>query len=234
MSTPVPQPALFPTDGFATEILLIRHGRSADVVPGTPESHDPPLHEQGVAQAAALARRLEPKRIDAVYSSDLARAHQTALPIAEQRGLTVHQLPELREVFLGEWEGGEFRRRAATGDPEWLAWAATGRWDGIPGGEGDAALRSRVTASVDAIAGANEGAVVAIVCHGGVINAYLADVFESPRSFVCVIENTSVSLVRYGGQPGWYAAGAGTRPRPTVITINDCHHLYDQVVGGTS
>jgi probable phosphoglycerate mutase len=230
MSTPVPQPALFRADAFATEVLLIRHGRSADIVPGSPESHDPPLHDEGVAQAAALGRRLAPKRIDAVYSSDLARAIQTAQPIAEPRGLTTTTMPELREVHLGEWEGGEFRRRAAAGDPEFLAWAATGRWDGIPGGEGDDALRARVRSTVTSIAAAHESGVVAVVCHGGVINAFLADLFGSHRSFCATIDNTSVTLVRFGTAitGDWDDGG----PRPTVVTVNDCAHLYDAVIGG--
>ncbi len=74
MSEPVPQPGLFATEAFPTEVLLIRHGRSADVIPGAPDSFDPPLHEVGVLQATALAERLDGKHLDAVYSSDLARA----------------------------------------------------------------------------------------------------------------------------------------------------------------
>ncbi|HUC33812.1 MAG TPA: histidine phosphatase family protein, partial [Ilumatobacteraceae bacterium] len=62
----VPQPALrgepHPDE---CEILLIRHGRSADVVPGSVESTDPPLHVLGVEQAARLAARLQSKQIDA-------------------------------------------------------------------------------------------------------------------------------------------------------------------------
>jgi probable phosphoglycerate mutase len=230
MSTPVPQPALFPADAFRTEVLLIRHGRSADIVPGSPESLDPPLHDEGIAQAAALGRRLAPKRIDAVYASDLARAVQTATPIAEPRGLTVTTLRELREVHLGDWERGEFRRRAAAGDPDFLAWAETGRWDGIPGGEGDDALRARVRTAVTTIAAAHEGGVVAIVCHGGVINAFLADLYESHRSFCSMIENTSITLIRFGTSitGDWRDGG----PRPTVVTVNDCAHLYDAVIGG--
>jgi probable phosphoglycerate mutase len=232
VSTPVPQPALFPADAFRTEVLLIRHGRSADVIPGSPESLDPPLHSEGVAQAAALANRLSPKRIDAVYASDLARAVQTAAPIAEARGLTVSTTRELREVHLGDWERGEFRRRAAAGDPEFIAWAQTGRWDGIPGGEGDDALRTRVRTAVTGIAASHEGGVVSIVCHGGVINAFLADLYDSHRSFCSVIENTSITLIRFGTAitADWRAGG----PRPTVITVNDCAHLYDAVVGGTT
>src|SRR5258708_42057 len=98
----VPQPSLEP-DGARAELLLIRHGRSADVVPGSPEPLDPPLHVDGVAQAVALAARLAPKRIDAIYASHLARAVQTAQPLAEPRSLTIESIEDLEEVRLGDW-----------------------------------------------------------------------------------------------------------------------------------
>ena len=220
MSQAVPQPTVVPAWEGATEILLIRHGRSADVVPGSEVSEDPPLHVQGVAQATALAERLAPKRIDAVYASTMARAIQTAEPVAEPRRLAVEQVDELREVFLGDWERGEFRRRAATRDPEWLHFAESGRWDVIPGCEGDAAFRGRVVTAIDSIVAAHPSETVAVVCHGGVINAYLAELFGLESSFFCTIENTSVTVVR-----------AGPHGR-VVVAVNDCHHLYDPVVAG--
>ncbi len=106
------------------ELLLIRHGRSADVVPGSPESADPPLHEVGHRQAALLATRLDGKAIHVVVSSHLARARQTAEALAAPRGLDVEQIVDLEEVRLGAWSDGEFRRRAAAEDPEFVAWAA--------------------------------------------------------------------------------------------------------------
>jgi hypothetical protein len=82
-SEAVPQPSNFVPDA-ATELLLIRHGRSADVVPDSEESLDPPLHVVGHEQAKALGRRLAPdrKRLDAVYASDLRRAVDTAFYLA--------------------------------------------------------------------------------------------------------------------------------------------------------
>ena len=139
--------------------------------------------------------------------------------MAKPRGLTVGTDPDLQEVLLGDWGNGEFRRRAAVQDPEWLAWSTTGRWDGIPGGEGDEALRGRVVATVDGLAGKHAGQVIAVVVHGGVINAYLAEVLGMPRSLWLSVENTSITVVRIG------AGGAH------VVVANDCHHLYDPVAG---
>jgi probable phosphoglycerate mutase len=214
----VPQPTLV-ADPSSTELLLIRHGRSADVIPGSPESHDPPLHADGVRQAAALARRLAPKSIHAVYASHLARAVQTAQPLAEPRGLPIDTIEDLQEVKLGDWGAGEFRRRAATADPEWLAWSRTARWDGIPGGEGDAVFRTRVTAAIGAVAARHPGQTVAVIVHGGVVNAYVAEILGFHRTLWLTVENTSVTVVRV------------SEHGPHVVVAGDCHHLYDPVLG---
>ena len=97
----------------------------------------------------------------------------------------------LEEVRLGDWAAGEFRRRAMVADPEWVAWRRTRRWDGIPGAEGDLVFRTRVTAAVDEIARRHPNQTTAIVVHGGVINAYIAQVLEIPHSLWLTVENTS-------------------------------------------
>lgn len=220
MSEPVPQPGLFPVSDLPTELLLIRHGQSAAVVPGEPGSSDPPLSDVGREQARALAARLADRQLDAVYASDLARAVETAEAIVAGRPLPVVQDPDLAEVDLGEWNDGEFRRRAASRDPEWLRFAAAGSWDLVPGGESDAGLRHRVRITIGAIAERHHGQSVAVVCHGGVINAYLAETLGIDRSTFVPIENTSVTVVRTGGA------------RPVVVVMNDATHLYDLVRAG--
>jgi broad specificity phosphatase PhoE len=220
----VPQPTLRGAlDVDSCEVLLIRHGRSADVVPGTPESADPPLHEIGRQQVAAMARRLGPLRLDGVYSSHLTRAMQTARPLADERGLELETHVDLEEIRLGDWGNGEFRRRASVADPEWLAWSLTGRWDGIPGCEGDDSLRTRVAASVALLADRHRGQRIAVVAHGGTINAYISHLLGAHRSLWMMVENTSITMVRLHELAG-----------PTVVSINDCHHLYDPVLGQTA
>jgi broad specificity phosphatase PhoE len=217
----VPQPTLRGSDDpTACEVLLIRHGRSADVVPGSPESADPPLHEIGKVQAAALAARLAPLEIHGVYSSHLARAVQTAEPLATTRGLEVGVRPDLEEIRLGDWSNGEFRRRAAILDPEWVAWSRTGRWDGIPGCEGEDALRTRVGAVIADLARDHAGQRIAVVAHGGAISAYVSSLFDVHRSMWMTVENTSITVVRLSTE--WH---------PLVTIVNDCHHLYDPVTG---
>lgn len=213
-SQAVPQPTVLAPPELTTELLLIRHGQSQDVVPGSDESFDPPLSDLGRSQAEALAQRLKDKRIDAVYSSDLKRAAETAAALERP----VIQRPELREVWLGDWEGGGFRRRAHERDPEFMRFAQAGRWDLIPGSEGDDAFRARVLGAVGQILADHERQTVAVFCHGGVINAYLAALYDLQPSWWVVIENTSITQLRAGGG------------RQLVVTVNDMHHLYDPVL----
>lgn len=211
---PIPQSGRVDDEHLPTEILLVRHGESAAIVPDTPGSDDPPLSERGEEQAAAVAARLAAVAIDAVYSSDYARAKQTAAAIAAPHGLTVVEKPEIREVHLGEWNEGGFRKRAATrDDPHFLAFMETGRWEVIPGAEADDALRARMVAAVTEIARAHPGGRAVAVCHGGSINAWLADRFGSQRSMVVSIDNTSITRLRTDAT-NWL-----------VRSVNDVHHL---------
>jgi broad specificity phosphatase PhoE len=216
-TTSVAQPTLDGAAGDSCRVMLIRHGRSADIIPGSPESADPDLHDVGVEQAVALSQRLASASLSGVYSSHLKRAHRTAMFVAERHKLPVTIYEDLEEVRLGDWSNGEFRRRAATGDPEFLSWYATGRWDGIPNAESDDQLRSRVLTRIDAIASQHIGQTIAVVAHGGVINAYLAASLNTHRSIWMTTENTSITTVKVGPSG------------KSILTLNDCHHLYDLV-----
>ena len=216
-STSISQPTLDAVHGDSCRVLLIRHGRSADVVPGTPDSADPDLHELGVEQAIALGERLSGMTLAGVYSSHLRRALHTAQHVAGHHGLHVAVHEDLEEVRLGDWSHGEFRRRAATGDPEFLEWYATGRWDGIPNAESDDEFRSRVATRIDHLASQHIGDTIAVVAHGGVINAYLAASLQTHRSLWMKVENTSITTVNVN------------HISKSVVSINDCHHLYDHL-----
>ena len=154
----------------------MRHGESAPHVEG--ESFDlvgghgdPPLSPEGVEQAALAAQRLVDagERIAAVYVTTLQRTVQTAAPLVEQLGLAPIVEADLREVFLGDWEGGEFRKRVADGDPIAQLMYVEQRWDVIPGGEPAHQFRNRVQRGIERIAAAHPDELVVAVVHGGVI-----------------------------------------------------------------
>lgn len=155
---------------------MLRHGESEAHVDGEEfplvDGHgDPPLSEEGKLQAVQAADRLiaTGERIAAVYVTTLQRTHQTAAPLVAQLGLEPIVEPELREVFLGDWEGGEFRKRLADGDPIAMSMAVKQRWDVIPGAEPEEVFAARVRVGIERIAAAHPDQLVVAVVHGGVI-----------------------------------------------------------------
>ena len=160
----------------ACEILLVRHGESAPFVEGQPfplvDGHaDPPLHPDGHVQAEQVADRLVAtgERIAAIYVTTLTRTHQTAAPLAERLGIEPRVEADLREVHLGEWEGGLLRQKIIDQDPIAVQMYADERWDAIPGAEPTHELEARVRAGIGRIAAAHPDELVVAVVHGGVI-----------------------------------------------------------------
>jgi broad specificity phosphatase PhoE len=176
---------------------------------------DPPLSERGVAQARELAERLTGHRLAAFYASDLARAWQTAEPVAAGVGMDPVPEPGLREVALGAWEG-KTREQVMEGYPDlWARWARDPDWDIIPGGEGAEPFRERVTRTLRAIRERHPSGDVLCVTHGGVIQmALLAVVGGTSRGiFPFLIENCSLTVIQR------------TARRTVVTTVNDTCHL---------
>ena len=216
-------PASYPQSGFpdipgSADILLIRHGQSEPYVPGTPfplvEGHaDPALTPAGQEQAALLAERLATTGIDAIYVSTLRRTAQTAAPLAARLGLVPRVEPELREVHLGDWEGGEYRQRVAERDPVVRQVFEQERWEVIPGAETSASLAARVRAAIERLAAAHAGHRLAVFTHGGVIAQTLALASGSrPFAFLSA-DNGSISRLVITGQH-WIVRG-----------FNDTAHL---------
>jgi probable phosphoglycerate mutase len=142
-------------------ILLVRHGQSEWNASGRWQGQaDPPLSELGEEQAVAAARVLG--MVDAIYASDLVRAHHTAELVATQLGADVAVHAGLRERSAGEWEG----RTRAEIDDGWPGYLETGK---RPAGyEPDDSVLDRVLVVLDAIAAAHDGDVL-VVTHGGVV-----------------------------------------------------------------
>ncbi len=182
----------------ATDLFLVRHGQSAPYVSGTlfalvDGQGDPPLSADGEAQARLLGVRLATAGIDAIYVSTLRRTAQTAAPLAARLGLTPVVEARLREVHLGDWEGGVFRKNVAQGHPVALRMAAEERWDVIPGAEPADAFAGRVRAAIERIAAAHPGRRVAAVTHGGVIGQALSLAAASRPFAFTGAENASIS-----------------------------------------
>jgi len=193
--------SFLPSIEGACELVFVRHGEQAFVA-NMPlsEGVDAPLTELGQRQAVAVGERFATAEIDAVYTSTMQRARNTGLAIAGHHNLEISERHSLREIHL--WEQlpqdkglveslGEDELRRIMRDAN-----RSRRWDSYPHGENREAFRERVVSAVEEIIANHLGQRVVIACHGGVINAYLAYVMQSPLDTVCTVHHTSITTVR--------------------------------------
>jgi probable phosphoglycerate mutase len=199
-----------------TELLIVRHGETQANLDGRWQGHgDSPLTERGTAQAQAIARRLRACSFDALYSSDLGRAHQTAQVIAERTGHAILLDPCLRERHLGIFQGLTKAGIAARYPEEWHAYRIEGPDYVIPGGESARQCFQRAIARLEAIAHSHPGQSVVVVTHGGVLNGLFRHALRlsliQPRRFQ--IQNASLNVF-------WFERGDWT-----LVTWGDISHL---------
>ena len=154
------------------ELLLIRHGLPIRLETHDGSPADPPLSEPGRAQAALLARWLDGERIDRIYASPLRRAHQTALPLAESKGLAIELEPRLAEFDRDSQLYIPLEELKRTDYEAWLDFVRRGYPEGLDL-EG---FRRGVIEGLEEIIASNPGGRVAVICHGGVINTWASHV----------------------------------------------------------
>lgn len=204
----------------ATEILLVRHGESRAATPDNPfplvDGHgDPELHENGRAQAIKIGTRLRHQPIDAVYVTNLRRTAETAVPLCVHLGLEPIVEPDLREVHLGEWEGGLYRIKAHENDPIYVKMQQEQRWDVIPGAEPRDTFHERLTRGLNRIRNTHPDQLVVAIVHGGVIGHILAHATGArPFSFNGA-DNGSISHI------------VMSEERIVVRGFNDVTHISD-------
>lgn len=202
-----------------TDILLVRHGESAparadQTFPMVDGHGDPPLADEGEREAELVGDRLAVEPIDAVYVSGLRRTVQTAAPLAKRLGITPAVEPGLREVKLGDWEGGLFRIRVSENHEIAQRLWETQRWDAIPGAEATEELAARVRTAIERIAAAHRDQRVAVFSHGGVIGQVVAMATGSaPFAFIGADNASITQLVVIGDR--WL-----------VRRFNDTAHLH--------
>jgi probable phosphoglycerate mutase len=193
------------------ELILVRHALpERRAVADGPA--DPELSEAGRAQAEHLADYLSTELFDAIYSSPLRRAVQTAAPLAARLGVTPTVMDGVAEYDRHSNEYVPVEELKATNDPRWQQ-MVDNVWDSEL--ETRIEFVDRVTSSVDSIVAAHAGGRVAVVCHGGVINAYLARVLGVPDSTGFFYPNyTSIHRV-----------AASRHGHRQILTINETGHL---------
>ncbi|HXK33995.1 MAG TPA: histidine phosphatase family protein [Dehalococcoidia bacterium] len=204
----------------AVRLYLIRHGQSASNearLEGKPGEHDPPLTKVGEEQARRLGERMAAYGVDAVYASPLQRAYNTGDAIAQRLGLKVQVIDDLQEI-------NEPMRGTVGPDPRVLPDGLTHEdikrrfeelpsWDNLPGSERSADFRARIVRAMDQIIADNPGKKVAVACHGGVIQSYVAHILGIRSDFPFYAFNASITSVR-----AW-------RDRRALWRLNDLAHL---------
>ncbi len=214
----------------AARLYLIRHGQAGNNLGGIDTvPPDPPLTEVGREQARRLGERMASYGVDAICASPLKRAQETAQAIADRAGLaveTVHDLREIESATEGNIRAG--LKAVATGvgalaelsDDEIKARIeANPTWDSFPQAEASLHARNRVRNAMDEIIAANAGKRVAVVCHAGVIQMYVAMVLGIRSDFPFYPFNASITSVRAQGD------------RRALWRLNDISHLEGMPVG---
>ena len=194
------------------QLLLIRHALPVrlELVEGPA---DPELSAVGVVQAERLATWLADEPIDALYTSPLVRAIQTATPFAERSGLAPIVVDGVAEWDRDSSAYIPIEELRAADDEIWQRLSAGRHEDLAELGIDPVEFRDRVVSTIDGLAAAHKGERVAVVCHGGVINAYLATVLGLDRMLFFSPDYTSISRV---------LIGAGVR---SIGTVNETPHL---------
>lgn len=190
---------------------MIRHGLPVrhEVEVG---AADPELSEIGRRQAEHLATYLAAEGVDAICSSPLRRARETAAPLARATGIGCSVVDDVAEGDRGSSSYVPIEELRATNDPRWQAIVR----DGLDlGDETPQDFSRRVVDAVEGIVARHPGVKVAVVCHGGVINAWLCHVLGLPPQHALLYPF-------YTGIHRFAASRSGHR---TVVTVNETAHL---------
>ena len=193
----------------SVEVVLVRHGASEAALAGqsfplVDGQGDPALSEVGKAQAVSVAAGLADEDFSGMFVSTLRRTQETARPLAEKLGLEPTVVPDLREVFLGELEGGAYRIKIAEGDPVVGEIARQERWDVIPGGESPEEFEGRLRDAIGGIAAAVPAGTVAVAFAHGAVIGQLCAMATASRPFAFIhVDNGSISRLVVHGDGRW-------------------------------
>lgn len=191
------------------ELILVRHGLPVRRE-NTTGPADPELSPDGHAQAKLFAQYIASEKIDAIYSSPLKRAFQTADPLCEAIGQSAVLVPGVAEWDQHSNEYIPVEELKAANDPRWQE-MAKGGWNSeeIP-----EEFHDRVMSSLEKIIDDHKGGRVVVTCHGGVINEYLSHVLGLGGSQFFYPNYTSIHRIA--------ASSSGHR---SILSINETAHL---------
>jgi probable phosphoglycerate mutase len=183
-----------------TELTFIRHGETDwNLQQRFQGQIDVPLNGTGRAQAVGLAARLATTPADALFSSDLLRARETAAPLAVAWRTEANTLPGFREQNFGLLEGLDVPTIKSTHPELWAQWLVHRADFALPGGESLRQFHTRVMAALQALIESQAGRHVAVVTHGGVLDMLWRSAkgqsLDGLRN--CLIPNTGINRLRW-------------------------------------
>lgn len=189
------------------ELIIVRHGRPERIEHADGNVADPELTDVGHRQAAALAEWMKVEHIDSLYVSPMARARQTSLPLETTLGMEATVVPGVREFDDGE--SAYIPMEEMKADKEaWRAFLAEN--ETMTRDE----FRAEVLEALAEITATNRSRRVAVICHGGVINTYAADVLGLGGAMFFAPDYTSINR--------FMVASSGER---SIVSLNDTGHL---------
>ena len=175
------------------------------------------LNEKGQLQAQRLADRFKNMTLNAIYSSPLERALETATELARSMKLEVRKSEAVNEINFGEWTGKSFEW--LSGDERWRHFNRHRSLTPIPGGESFLEVQNRIVREIEALAEQHGKARIAIVSHADVIRAAVACFAAMPIDLIDRFEISPCSVTVVSVDPG----------SATLLTINspvDLEHLW--------
>ena len=205
---------------LSTHVLLIRHGQSEGNAERRFGGHTAtPLSPRGRKQAQAMAQALKDEELTAIYSSDLARAVETAQPLAKLTGLPIHPTTAFRERSVGVMEGLTFENAAQQHPEQYAALLRRDFEHVLTGGESYRQLLDRAWQKLDEIIAQNKGGRIAVFSHTGticILALHLMGALDAPELKPVWITSANCAITRFELRDDGFVR---------VLTVNDTRHL---------
>lgn len=204
----------------STHVLLIRHGQSEGNAERRFGGHTAtPLSPRGRRQAHATAHALKDEELTAIYSSDLARAVETAEPLAKLTRLPINSTSAFRERSVGVMEGLTFEDAAQQHPEQYAALLRRDFEHVLTGGESYRQLLDRAWQKLDAIIAENQGGKIAVFSHTGticILALHLMGALDAPELKPVWIMSANCGVTRFELRDDGFVR---------VLTLNDTRHL---------
>jgi probable phosphoglycerate mutase len=203
-----------------TRVLLIRHGQSEGNAAGRFGGHTAtPLSTRGRRQAEATAEALSAENIAAIYSSDLSRAVETAMPLARLTGLDVEQSDAFRERGVGVMEGLTFEEAAAQHPEQYAALIRRDFDHVLLGGESYRQMLERASDQLDRAIELHKGGRICVFSHTGticILTLHLMGALDAPELRPVWIATANCGIARFELRTDGFVR---------VLALNDTRHL---------